>query len=146
MDTERKLAVVRMTYAAVLAENAKALAAAGALEATEKARRAEQLSTGKAKAERMGVVTPEQAFTTTAEIFDCASWRLEPEANGFSAKASRCTLCAMAKRLGAPSPCRLSCLDPLEGMVRGLDPEATFEVRQTLFEGTECEVRVRRSR
>jgi len=144
MDTDRKLAVVRMTYAAVLAENVKALAAAGALEATERARRVEQLATGKAKAERMGIASPEQAFTTTAEIFDCASWRLEPGADGgFVARASRCTLCAFAKKLGAPSPCRLTCLDPLEGMVRALAPEAGFEVRRTLFEGPECEVRVR---
>ena len=43
--------------------------------------------------------------------------------------------------MGAGNPCRLYCLDPFEGMVKGLDPNATFIVKETLFKGQRCRVR-----
>jgi hypothetical protein len=142
MDVDRKLSLVRMTYAAVLAETTARLASLGALPAVEATKRAEQLAKGRDKAMFLGIGTPEQAFTSTAEVFDCADWQIEPLEGGFRAEASRCTLCALAKRLGKASPCRLYCLDPLEGMVRGLCPAATFAVEQTLFDSSRCSVRV----
>ncbi len=50
----------------------------------------------------------------------------------------------MVKRAGAASPCRLFCLDPIEGMIKGVAPGAAFDVQDTLFEGGRCRVRVSR--
>jgi len=63
-------------------------------------------------------------------------------AGEFIATARRCLLCGLVKKAGGPSPCRLFCLDPIEGLVRGPAPDAEFDVRETLFEGSECRVRV----
>jgi hypothetical protein len=51
-------------------------------------------------------------------------------------------LCAMAKRLGAQSPCNVYCLDPMEGMVRGLNEKAVVTVEETLYHGAQCRVRI----
>jgi hypothetical protein len=90
----------------------------------------------------MGIGEPREVFTRLAELFGCADWTVREAADGFAATASRCLVCALAKRLGAPSPCRIGCLDPMEGMVRGLAPEARFDVEQTLFDGAGCHVKV----
>jgi hypothetical protein len=50
-------------------------------------------------------------------------------------------LCSLAKKAGAPSPCRLFCLDPLEGLVQGVRPGAGFGVAETVYDGERCSVR-----
>ncbi len=65
-------------------------------------------------------------------------------APAFTATARTCLLCALVKKAGGPSPCRLYCLDPIEAMVRGLDADGRFDVEETLYDGAECRVRVGR--
>ena len=36
----------------------------------------------------------------------------------------------------------LHCLDPMEGMIKGLHPEAKFIVEETLWNGTKCSIKV----
>lgn len=144
MQPEKTLDLVRKIYAGALADSVSHLGRAGVLEQVTEAKRQEQLAGGKARAAQMGLVAPEEAFTRTVELFACADWKIEKDDAGFSAKAGRCTLCALAKRMGAASPCRIYCLDPIEGMVRGMEPEARFEVEKTLFESDGCSVRVTR--
>ena len=54
---------------------------------------------------------------------------------GFSAESSSCILCGLAKKRKAPSPCMLYCLDPMEGLVKGVEPNAGFSVEDTLWHG-----------
>ena len=68
---------------------------------------------------------------------------MAPDDGGFVATASRCLLCALVKQMGGPSPCRLFCLDPIEGMLVGLAPDAAVRVQETLYDGGACRVRVR---
>jgi hypothetical protein len=142
MQAEQTLQIVRMTYAAALADAVKRLADEGVLERVTAKRRAEHLANGASTAKQFGVSKPSDALRRTVELFACADWRVcDDEGGGFSAVASRCTLCAMPKRLGAASPCRIYCLDPIEGMVRGLEPDLRVEVSETLFEGEACRLR-----
>ncbi len=144
MQPAETLEIVRKVYAGALADAVRQYARAGVLEQVTAAKRQEQLAGGKMRAAQMGLARPEEAFTRTAELFQCADWKITEEPNGFRAQASRCMLCALAKRMGSASPCRIYCLDPIEGMIRGMDPEARFEVEKTLFESDGCAVRVRR--
>jgi hypothetical protein len=94
---------------------------------------------------QLGVAEPAAAFTVSAALFGCADWTVADGAGreGFVATARRCLLCAMVKKAGGASPCRLYGLDPIEGTVEGLAPGAGFDVQETLSEGAECRVRVR---
>jgi len=145
MDSEKKLQTLRKVYAGALADSVRHLGLAGVLEQVTAKKREEQLATGKAKAAAFGLEKPEDAFTRTASVFDCADWTTEPRPDGFQAVASRCVLCALAKAMKAPSPCRIYCLDPLEGMVRAMDPSLEFVTEETLYEGRCCSVRLSRT-
>ncbi len=97
-------------------------------------------------ADRFGITKPEEVFIRLSEIFNCASWEIISEPGGFSAEAKACKLCGFAKKIGAQKPCNLYCLDPMEGMVKGLDNNLNFIVQETLWDGQKCKVEVKGNR
>ncbi len=146
MDSTQHIRLLQFTYAAQLADATRQYGLAGILGQVTAERRAQRLAAGATQAAQLGVADAPGAFTVSAELFGCADWTVAPEeADGaFEATAGRCLLCAMVMKAGGTSPCRLFCLDPIEGMVKGVAPGAAFEVLETLFEGERCCVRVAR--
>ena len=144
MDSDEKVRILQMAYAGALADAVLRMGRERILERVTAEKRNEQMATGKARAEQFGIGRPEDVFPKISEIFDCARWETRAEAGGFSAEARSCKLRAVARSLGARSPCGIYCLDPIEGMVRGLAPEAKFTVAETLWNGSKCRVEVGR--
>jgi hypothetical protein len=143
MDTQQHLRLLQITYAAQLADSVRRYGEAGILERVTDEKRAERRAAAPAQVAQLGVTKPEAALTTSAELFGCADWTaVETGDGGFDATATRCLLCALVKKAGGPSPCRLFCLDPIEAVVQALQPEARLEVLETLYEGERCRVRV----
>lgn len=142
MDSVKHIQLLQMVYAGALADATFQYGQEGVLQQVTARKRQEQLATGQKKAAQFGATTPEAVFTNLSGLFGCVAWQLVPQAEGFSAEASSCVLCALAKKMGAPQPCRLFCLDPMEGMVKGLQPDARFDVAETLWEGQKCRVTV----
>jgi hypothetical protein len=143
METARHIRILQLTYAAQLADAVHQLARAGVLEQVTSERRATRRAAGAAQAAQLGITAPAEAFTTSAELFGCADWTVTGDGDqALVASARHCLLCGMAKKAGAPSPCSLYCLDPIEAMVEGVAPGAGFEVDETLFDGERCRVRV----
>jgi hypothetical protein len=142
MELNEKVRVLQTIYAGALADHVYRLGQEGVLEKVTDMKRHEQLAGGKIRAGQMGITRPDAVFTTLSDIMGCANWEVTPHENGdgFTATASRCMLCAFAKRMGSQSPCRLGCLDPMEGMIKGLDEKASFTVESTLFAGSDCRV------
>lgn len=48
------------------------------------------------------------------------------------------------KKIGDQSPCNIYCLDPMEGMIKGIDSDLTYDVMETLWSSQKCKVDVRR--
>ncbi len=149
MDSAQHIRLLQLTYAAQLADAATQYGRAGIIDEVTAQRRTQRLATGAAQAAQMGISEPQAAFTSSAALFGCADWTVSQASNGgdgpaagFVATAGRCLLCGLVKKAGGPSPCRLFCLDPIEGLVRGLAPHAAFDVRETLYDGEQCRVRV----
>lgn len=142
MDIAKKNQMLQFAYAGVLADTVLQLGREGVLEKVTERKRKEQMAGGKAMCSQMGIEQPERVFTGLYEVFGCAPWEITPVEGGFTAEASGCRLCAMAKRLGAPSPCSIYCLNPMEGMIKALNPDLRFEVRDTLWEGKKCRIEV----
>jgi hypothetical protein len=143
MDKDKQIQLLQLTYAHVLADATRQFGQEGVLESVTARKRQEQLATGATKAAQFGIATPEAVFTTLSAFFRCANWQISPNGDGFTAETGSCVLCGLAKKMGAPSPCRLYCLDPMEGMVKGLKPAAEFMVEETLWDGTKCRVEVK---
>lgn len=142
MQNEKDIQLLQLTYAAVLADAIKQFAKEDILQNVTQRKKAEQMASGKMKAEQFGITSPEAVFTRLAEVFNCAAWEIRNAEEKFVAETKTCKLCAIAKKINAPAPCYLYCLDPMEGMVKGLDPHATFAVEETLWQGKKCRVRV----
>jgi hypothetical protein len=143
MDIQKANQILQLSYAAVLADAVTQYGREGVLEQVTARKRAEQMATGAMKAAQFGVSAPEEIFTRLSEIFNCAAWQVAAEDGGFVAEARACKLCAIAKKMNAPAPCTVYCLNPMEGMVKGLRPTAEYVVEETLWDGEQCRVRVR---
>ena len=143
MDKDRKIKMLQSVYAAVLADNVLQLGSEGVLDRVTERKRGDQLATGAMKAAQFGIEKIEDVFKGLYEIFGCSPWEVERKEDGLTAETASCMLCFFAKRMGAKSPCRIHCLDPMEGMVNGLEPGAEFIVRETLWDGGKCRVDVK---
>ena len=117
MDKDRMIQVLQLTYASVIADATNQLGQEGVLDNVVARKRREQLALGGQKAAKFGITSPEQVFTALSSLFRCADWKIEPRDGGFVAATKSCLLCGLAKHAQGPSPCRLYCLDPMEGMV-----------------------------
>jgi predicted ArsR family transcriptional regulator len=144
MELEKKVKLLQMVYAGALADSVLRMGKEGILEKVTAEKRAEQMQTGKLRAAQFGIGKPEEVFTRLAETFGCANWTVESDNEGFTAEATGCLLCTVAKKMGAGCPCHIHCLDPMEGMVKGVAPDLTFEVEETLWAGQKCKVNVGR--
>ena len=143
MQNEKDIKLLQLTYAAILVDTVSQMAQENILKKVTQRKKSEQAATGKMKAEHFGITSPEAVFTRLAEIFDCATWEIRKMKNEFVAETKACKLCAIAKKIDSPSPCYLYCLDPMEGMVKGLNSDSTFTVEETLWEGVKCRVRIK---
>jgi hypothetical protein len=143
METTEKVRTLQAIYAGALADCVLRMGNEGVLEKVTLLKRSEQMAGGKVRAAQMGMTSPEEVFAKLSDLMGCANWTTLPnEGDGFTATASRCMLCAIAKKLGAQSPCRIYCLDPMEGMVKGLDENTVWDVQSTLYESSQCRVAV----
>lgn len=143
MESEKKIKMLQMFYAGALADAVLRLGREGVLEKVAADKRQEQLANGKGRAAQLGIQSPQAVFEVLPEIFGCANWKAEETDSGFEATATNCMLCALSKRLGTQSPCGIYCLDAMEGMVKGLDEKAEYEVVSTLWDGDKCQVTVK---
>ncbi len=144
MESQEKVRMLQTVYAAALADAVLRFGREGILEKVTQQKEGEQMASGKLKAAQLDIATKEDVFLKLSDLMGCAQWKLEPlkDGDGFTAVTSGCMLCTMAKRMGAQSPCRIYCLDPMKGMVMGLDGEASFDVESTLFDDGECRIAI----
>ena len=143
MDTAKHVQILQMAYAGALADTVLQFSKEGVLERVTERKRREQLATGKQRLAAFGITKPEEVFLNLSELFGCARWEIvNNSAESFLAQSSSCTLCAIAKKLGAPSPCNLYCLDPMEGLVKAIAPVSVYTAESTLWEGKQCRVKV----
>jgi hypothetical protein len=144
MDAKKQVQVLQLAYAGALADTVLQFSRQGVLARVVEHKREEALANGRARTTQFGVTTLDGVFSTLAEIFGCAPWTIsEGGADGFVAVSKSCRLCAIAKKIGAPSPCRPYCLDPMEGMIKALKQDASYQVEETLWDGGQCRIKVR---
>jgi hypothetical protein len=143
MDSSKHIQFLQTAYAGALADAALQYGKEGILAGITDRKRQENIGYGKVRAAQFGIAKPEEVFLRLEELFGCASWTITNDSSGFAARTNGCKLCAIAKKTGAPSPCHLFCLDPMEGMVKGLNGNAEFIVKETLWEGTGCSIVVK---
>ncbi len=143
MDISKQVQLLQVVYAGALADSVLQFSKEGVLDQVTERKRQEQLATGKLRAAQFGIAQPSEVFLKLSEIFACADWKVtEKNGDSFTVQSASCKLCAIARKMGAPSPCRLYCLDPMEGMVKALKINAAYTVEDTLWDGEKCRIKV----
>jgi hypothetical protein len=144
MDSAKQIQMLQMAYAGALADTVLQFSKEGVLERVTERKRREQMATGNQRPAAFGITAPEEVFLKLSELFGCARWEItDKDRDGFVARSGSCVLCAIAKKSGAPSPCNLYCLDPMEGLVKAVKNDAVYMVEETLWEGKQCRVKVK---
>ncbi|QTL99080.1 hypothetical protein GM661_14495 [Iocasia frigidifontis] len=142
MNTEVKLSVLQSIYTNVLAESVFYYNKEGILNEIVKEKKEKSFVSGKGLVENFGIKYPEEVFTWCSEVFNCAVWDINKTEDGFLAIAEKCKLCDICKKLGAGMPCYIYCLNPMEGMVKGINSDIKFKVLETLWKGKKCKVEI----
>ena len=143
MDNERKIQTLQNFYVAAIADAAFQFTSEGVMQGVEKRKKAMQAKTAHNMIQSLGIVKMEDAFLKTAELINCAGWVIENNDKGFKAVSKTCKLAAIAKKMGSESPCNMYCLNPLETMVKAVNPDVLFETKSTLWDEKECRVDVK---
>jgi hypothetical protein len=143
MDTNEQIKILQLAYAGALVDAALQLSKEGVFEKVISRKRLEQIAGGSMRAAQFGITEPEAVFRKLSEIFGCANWEIiQEKGGGFTAQTTSCKMCTIAKKVGAPSPCHLYCLDPMEGLIKAVKEGATYTVEETLWDGQKCSVKV----
>lgn len=142
MNTQMRLKLLENAYIGILVDSVYNFSKLGVLDKLTEDKRKIQMLTGKKQAEQFGITKPEDVFIVLSKVFNCTSWEIEQRDEGFEAKATYCKLCAFAKKVGAGCPCNIYCLNPMEGMIKGINPQLNFETSETLWNGKKCVVKV----
>lgn len=142
MELEQKIKMLQMVYVGALVDSLRWYSKEGILEKVTEEKRKEQFSTGKQRLSQFGASEPEQVFMKLSDLFNCARWEVDKKDSQFSAEARGCMLCVVAKKFMTGSPCKIYCLDPMEAMIKAIDPAIQFKVQETLWDGDKCKVEV----
>ena len=138
MNETQTLKTLQLFYAGALVDSVRQYHKHGVLEAVTEGKRREQEQAAPAQLARLGIGKPEDLFSTFTELFGCADWKVQADASGVRAETKSCLACGIAKKLGAPSPCAISCINPLGAQAAALDPPHRLAVERTLWEGASC--------
>lgn len=144
MELEHKVKMLQMIYLGALVDSLRWYTKEGILEKVTEEKRKEQFISGKQRLSQFGITEPEQVFIKLSDLFNCAHWEIDKKSSQFSAEAKGCMLCAAAKKFMSGCPCKIYCLDPMEAMIKAIDPEIQFIVQETLWDGDRCRVEVLR--
>lgn len=142
MTAEMKNDVLRQVLFMTMVNSLKNYEQNGILEKVVQEKIEQDLREGPAKVQHYGLTSAEQFLQFSTDTFACAHWAFERDAQGVTATTKGCVVCGMAKQAGAPSPCELTCISPVRGVIKGLNPNNQFEVKETLWESDRCVFRI----
>jgi hypothetical protein len=138
METEKRLKLLQLFYAGVLADSVSNYENFGIREKVTFKKAAEQEIMARGQIAQLGFKTPEDLFKGFSEIFGCIDWKLNRNDNSFYAEGNSCLLCAISKKINSAEPCNIYCINPMRSLLRNMNPSFTLDVKQTLWESDKC--------
>lgn len=136
------LATLRNLYTGLQAETLLRYHNAGIINEVETEKYRLSLVNGKKNAIMLQISTIEDAFMKPSKIVECARWEVKEDDEKVTAICKGCKIINLCKKIGAPSPCNLYCLNPIEGMVKAIEPNADFRTLSTLWDADKCEIEI----
>lgn len=142
MNAEMKNDILRQVLFMTMIESLKNYEKHGILDEVEQAKKEKDIVEGPAKVKTYGITDTEQFLKFSSDTFNCAHWSIEKDESGFTAITKSCVACGMAKQQNAPSPCNMTCISPVRGVIKGLNENNKLDVQETLWDGKRCVFKV----
>lgn len=142
METERKLKLLQLFYAGVLADSTGNYESFGILNKVTEKKSFEQKIMAPGQLAQLGINSTEELFGLFSEIFGCIKWQVERDQDTLKARGSKCLLCSIAKKTGIAQPCYIFCINPFSALVSELESGSELIVNETLWDGTQCEFEI----
>lgn len=142
METEKRLKMLQLFYAGVLADSVRHYSEAGILENVEAKKKTEQKLAAKGQLAQLRINSPREIFQTFSDIFGCITWQVDEKPGKMTATGHSCLLCAIAKKTGLPKPCNIYCINPIQALTAGLEKGSRMNVISTLWDDDKCEFEV----
>jgi hypothetical protein len=139
METEKKLKLLQLFYAGVLADSIGNYEKFGILPQVVEKKTVEQKIMAKGQLAQLGVNSPAELFEKLYEIFGCIKWKVEDSPGKIIAIGDRCLLSAIAKKMEVVQPCSLYCINPFAALVAEMEPGWNLSVNETLWDCKKCE-------
>jgi hypothetical protein len=139
METEKKLKLLQIFYAGVLADSTGNYEKFGILQAVTLKKAAEQRIMAKGQLAQIGADSPEKLFELMSEIFGCIKWNIAKYPEKYIMAGNNCILCAIAKKMNVSQPCSMYCINPMKALAEALEPSWKIKVNETLWSGNKCE-------
>ncbi len=128
-------------FIALLANATQSYKDKGLIEEYTESEKEKQVLLGKRLADLIGVASPEEVFIKFSELFKCAKWKIKSEGGAFLAENEECRVSNIFKKLCSAKPCEIYCLNFMEGIIKAVAPNFSFNVVETLWEGKMCKVK-----
>jgi hypothetical protein len=142
METEKRLKMLQLFYAGVLADSVRRYAEAGILARVTEQKEKEQKMAAKGQLAQLQIKTPADIFRLYSEVFGCIPWNVEETEERVTATGNSCLLCAIAKKMDLPKPCSIYCINPVRAQIGALDGGYRLKVASTLWESDKCQFEV----
>lgn len=139
METEKRLKMLQLFYAGVLADSVRRYSEAGILNEVEAQKEKEQRMAAKGQLAQLQISTPAEIFKMYSEVFGCILWNIEETEDKLTARGHSCLLCSIAKKMNLPKPCNIYCINPVRAQAESLDGGFRLNVASTLWESDKCE-------
>jgi len=143
MLLEKKVNFLENIYIGVLADSVYHYTKENVLHRIIEEKKTEQLKSGSQLVQFLGIKKAEDVFTVSEEVFNCAKWEIVKTESGFIAITKFCKLCSLCKKNGTDKPCDIYCLNPFEGMIKGINKAYGFDILKTLWDNTECKIQIK---
>jgi hypothetical protein len=144
METEKRLKMLQLFYAGVLADSVKRYSEAGLLSSVEAQKEKEQKMAAKGQLAQLQITTPAEIFRLYSEVFGCIPWNISENETRLTARGYSCLLCAIAKKMDLSKPCHIYCINPVRAQIEALEGGYGLKVASTLWESDSCEFIVER--
>jgi hypothetical protein len=142
METEKRLKMLQLFYAGVLADSVRRYAEAGILARVTEQKEKEQKMAAKGQLAQLQIKTPADIFRLYSEVFGCIPWNVEETEERVTATGNSCLLCSIAKKMDLPKPCSIYCINPVRAQIGALDGGYRLKVASTLWESDKCQFEV----
>lgn len=144
METEKRLKMLQLFYAGVLADSVRRYSEAGILAPVTVQKENEQKTAAGGQLAQLQIKEPAEIFRLYSEVFGCIRWNVEETEHGLTAIGHSCLLCAIAKKMDIPKPCNIYCINPVRAQAEALEGGYSLKVVSTLWESDRCQFDVLR--